>query len=206
MVTDFTRPVTIAVTGTHSTGKSSFLHALAEQLHRDGIEVAIVADLGAEAVAHRLPILDRHTWATTLWFITRGIAAETHAWLNADVVLVDRPVSDALAYYEAALEFRGEQPEPQNMTQLEALVTHHTRNYDLILRTVLDHTIPLDLSKPRGTDLEFRALADRHVAKVLERHGIEHDQLLSNGRTRAVVEARAFIHGRLDGVEPDEQG
>lgn len=79
VTTDFTRPVTIAITGTHSTGKSSFLHTLAEQLHRDRIEVAIVADLGAEAAANGLPILDRHTWATTLWFLSRGMAAETRA-------------------------------------------------------------------------------------------------------------------------------
>lgn len=92
------------------------------------------------------------------------------------------------------------------MAQLEALVTQHIRNYDLILRSVLDPTIALDLSKPRGTDLEFRALADRHVAKVLERHGIDHDQLLFNGRTRARVEVRALIQGLLDGVDRDTEG
>ncbi|WP_196812291.1 AAA family ATPase [Nocardia sp. CNY236] len=206
MTTDFRRPVTLAVTGTHSTGKSSFLQALSEQLRRDRIEVAVVSDLGAEALAHRLPILDRHTWASTLWFISRGMASEAVAWMNADVVLVDRPVPDALAYYEAALEYRCEQPDLGNVAHLEALVIQHVRNYDLILRTILDPTIPLDLSKPRGTDLEFRALADRHVAKVLERHDIEHDPLLSHGHTRALIDARAFIRGRLDGADRDTEG
>ncbi|MGY0497076.1 AAA family ATPase [Nocardia sp. FBN12] len=194
------------MTGTHSTGKSTTLQRLAEQLHRDRIEVAFVQDLGAEAVELGLPILDKHTAASTLWFISRGMSLEAQAWAEADVVLIDRPVSDALGYYEAALEFRGEQPDPTNMHQLEQMVLHHSRHYDLVLRTILDPTIPLDLTKPRGTDLAFRALADRHVAKVHERLGIEHDTLPADGHSRAIVETLAFIKGRLDGVEHDAEG
>lgn len=197
----FARPVTIAVTGTHSTGKSTFLRKLADRLHRDRIEVGIVQDLGAEAVELGLPILNRHTWASTLWFVTRGMSLEAQAWLEADVVLIDRPVSDALGYYEAALESRGDQADPAHMGQLEQLVMRHVRHYDLILRTVLDPTIPLDHSKPRGTDLTFRALADQHVAKVHKRLGIEHDLLPADGHERALLETTAFIRGRLDGIE-----
>ncbi|MGS2809417.1 AAA family ATPase [Nocardia sp. MW-W600-9] len=204
MKAEFVRPVTIAVTGTHSTGKSTFLQELADRLHRDRIAVGVVQDLGAEAVELGLPILANHTWASTLWFITRGMSLEAQAWTEADVVLIDRPVSDALGYYEAALESRSEQPDPANMRQLEQLVTRHVRHYDLILRTVLDPTIPLDYSKPRGTDLEFRALADRHVAKVHERLGIEHDLLPADAHSRALLEATAFIQGRLTGVEYDD--
>ncbi|WP_331757786.1 ATP-binding protein (plasmid) [Nocardia sp. NBC_01377] len=203
MRTDFLRPVTVAVTGTHSTGKSTFLQRLADELHRDRIDVAVVADLGAEAAERGLPILDKHTWVSTLWIITRGISLEAQAWAQADVVLIDRPVSDALGYYEAALESRGQQPDPQNMRQLEDIVARHVPNYDLVLRTVLDPTIPLDLSKPRGTDLAFRSLADRHVAKVTERLGIDHDTLPANGHDRALVEANAFIRGQLDRTNND---
>ncbi len=196
--TDFVRPVTVAVTGTHSTGKSTFLRQVAEQLHRDRVEVAVVADLGAEALEHGLPILQDHTWASTLWIVSRGMSLEVQAWTGADVVLVDRPVADALAYYEAALEFRGEQPDPVSIEQLEQLAARHTRHYDLVLRTVLDPRIPLDLSKPRGADPQFRSLADRHIAKVLERLGIGHELLPSDGHDRALAEVTAFIHGGLD--------
>ncbi|WP_169812197.1 AAA family ATPase [Nocardia xishanensis] len=205
MSTDFLRPVTIAVTGTHSTGKSTFLQRLADRLHRDRIQVAVVADLGAEAMERGLPILANHTWVSTLWIISRGMSLEVQAWMQADVVLVDRPVSDALGYYEAALECRGQQPNPANIYQLEELVVRHARNYDLVLRTVLDPTIPLDLSKPRGTDLGFRALADRHVAKVTERLGIGHEQLPADGHDRALVEVAAFIRGRLDKVDESDR-
>ncbi|MGW4364547.1 AAA family ATPase [Nocardia takedensis] len=197
------RPITVAITGTHSTGKSTFLQHLAARLRRDRVEVAVVADLGLEAVRYGFPILDRHTWMSTLWIIARGMSAEAHAWIRADVVLIDRPVSDALGYYEAALEHRGEQPNVTRMCQLEDMVVGHLINYDLILRTVLDPTIPLDLSKPRGTDLGFRALADRHITKVAERLDIAHDLLLAHEQERAVIETMAFIQGRLDGDDRD---
>ena len=196
----FVRPVTIAVTGTHSTGKSTFLQKLADRLHRDRVEVGIVQDLGVEAVELGLPILDRHTWVSTLWFITRGMSLEAQAWSAVDVVLIDRPVSDALGYYEAALESRGDQADPSHMFQLEHMVVRHVRHYDLILRTVLDPAIPLDRSKPRGTDLTFRALADQHVAKVHERLGIDHVLLSADGHERALLETTAFIRGRLAGI------
>ncbi|MGW4720934.1 AAA family ATPase [Nocardia sp. NPDC004260] len=198
MSTDFVRPVTVAVTGTHSTGKTTFLRRVTGQLHRERVEVAVVADLGAEATEHGLPILQQHTWASTLWIVSRGMSLEAQAWSRADVVLVDRPVSDALGYYEAAVEYRGDQPDHVNIDQLEQLVTRHAGHYDLILRTVLDPRIPLDLSKPRGTDPEFRSLADRHVAKVLERLGIGHDLLPSDGHDRVLAEVMAFVKGGLD--------
>ncbi|WP_435593556.1 hypothetical protein [Nocardia sp. bgisy118] len=121
MSTDFPRPVTIAVTGTHSTDKSTFLQRLADRLHRDRIEVAVVADLGAEAMERGLLILANHTWVSTLWTISRRMPLEVQAWMQADVILIDRPVSDALGYYEAALEYRGQQPNPASIYHLKEL-------------------------------------------------------------------------------------
>ena len=40
------QPITIAVVGTHSTGKSTFLARLAHELRRTGLQVSTVADLG----------------------------------------------------------------------------------------------------------------------------------------------------------------
>lgn len=92
-------PVVIGVVGTHSTGKSTFLARLAHDLRAQGVQVATVADLGEEAQRRGLPMLFNHTWASTLWFITRGISQELEAWPHADVVLVDRAAPDALGYY-----------------------------------------------------------------------------------------------------------
>ncbi|MGH3923755.1 MAG: AAA family ATPase, partial [Pseudonocardiaceae bacterium] len=100
--------VKIAVTGTHSTGKTTFLAALDRALTELGYAVAKVADLAEEAAERGFPILHRHTPHSTLWIMARGIALELEAALWADVVLVDRPVPDALGYYHAALTYRDE--------------------------------------------------------------------------------------------------
>lgn len=72
-----------------------------------GYCVASVADLGENALRMGLPILENHTWASTLWFMTRGISNEVEAWSHADVILVDRPVPDALGYYRAGPHLQG---------------------------------------------------------------------------------------------------
>jgi signal recognition particle GTPase len=92
------RPVTIAAAGAHSTGKSTFLARLAHALRRHDLEVATVADLGEEALRIGLPILHSHTYASTLWIMTRGISQEIATWAHIDVLLIDRPVPDALGY------------------------------------------------------------------------------------------------------------
>ncbi|NQE88074.1 AAA family ATPase [Nocardia terpenica] len=192
------RPVTIAVVGTHSTGKTTFLSRLADDLRRDRIEVAVVEDLGSQAHRIGLPILYHHTWASTLWIMTRGISTELEAWLHADVVLVDRGVPDALGYYEAALAYQQRQPDPRLIQRLEQMAIDHSRHYDQVLRTVLNPEVPIGSDKPRDTDLRFRELADKHVAEVLHRLGIGHDVLPFDGHDRAIVEALALIKGRLE--------
>jgi hypothetical protein len=92
--------------------------------------------------------------------ITAGISEELHAGLTADIVLVDRPAPDALGYYLAALQHRGEQPPPAWLDYLIALVRHHAATYDLLLTTCLDPSIPLGTGKPRDPDPHFRILTD----------------------------------------------
>lgn len=191
------RPVTIAVVGTHSTGKSTFLARLAHELRRDDIEVATVADLGEQAQRIGLPILHNHTWASTLWIITRGISNEVEAWLHADVVLIDRAVPDALGYYLAALAYRHEQPEPAALAFLETVIARHSSNYDLILRTTLDPTIPLGADKPRDNNTDFRVLADHYVGRVLHELRLSHELLPANAGDHLLSRVLTFTAARL---------
>jgi hypothetical protein len=193
------QPVTIAVLGTHSTGKSTFLARLAHELRRQHILVATVADLGEQAQRIGLPILFNHTWASTLWIITRGISNELEAWLHAEVVLVDRAVPDALGYYRAALDYRNEQDDPATLAYLESLVRGHSRHYDLMFRTALDPSIPLGDNKPRDSDDEFRTLADRHVERVLNELDLAHEVLPADGHNEALERAITFVTTRLAG-------
>jgi nicotinamide riboside kinase len=194
------RPVMVGVTGTHSTGKSTFLARLAHELRLRQVEVSTVADLGEEAKRMGMPILFNHTWASTLWFITRGISNELEAWLHADVVLVDRPVPDALGYYHAALEHRGQRARPDELGQLKALVRDHSYRYDLILRTTLDPAIPVGHDKVRDDNAGFRALADEHILLVLNDLNLPHKALPADGHDQALEQAIELVLQRLQDV------
>lgn len=203
MIAEVERPVSVAVMGTHSTGKTTFIARLAHELRRDGIQVATVADLGEKAQRIGLPILYNHTWASTLWIMTRGISSEVEAWLHSDVVLVDRPVPDALGYYRAALAYRKEQADPGALHLLETLARGHSANYDLMFRTTLDTSIPLGNNKARDNDDTFRSLADLHVAKALDGLGLSHELLPVDGHDKALAMAIEFIGKRLSGDSSD---
>lgn len=192
-------PVTVGVTGTHSTGKSTFLARLAHELRRQGIEVATVADLGEKARRIGLPILASHTYASTLWIITRGISSEVEAWVHADVVLVDRAVPDALGYYRAALAYRHEDPDATVMAELQSLVGAHSRHYDLILRTTLDPGLPVGENKARDSNCDFRVLADEYISRVLQEMGLPHELLPAAGHDEALARVLAFTMARLSG-------
>jgi hypothetical protein len=187
------KPLMIGVLGTHSTGKSTFLARLAHDLRRRHIQVATVADLGEQAQRIGLPILHNHTWASTLWFATRGISYELEAWLHGDVVLVDRPVPDALGYYLAALEYRGERPDPSTLAYLESLVRGHSVHYNLLFRTTLDPSIPLGANKERDEDSEFRSLADHFVGRVLDELDLAHELLPADEHDQALFQAIDFV-------------
>lgn len=187
------KPLMIGVLGTHSTGKSTFLARLAHDLRRQHIQVATVADLGEQAQRIGLPILHNHTWASTLWFATRGISYELEAWLHGDVVLVDRPVPDALGYYRAALEYRGERPDPSTLAYLESLVRGHSVHYDLLFRTTLDPSISLGANKERDEDSKFRSLADHFVGRVLDELDLAHELLPADEHDQALFQAIDFV-------------
>lgn len=192
------RPVMIGVTGAHSTGKSSFLARLAHELRLRRIEVSTVADLGEQAQRMGMPILFNHTWASTLWIITRGISNELEAWLHADVVLVDRPVPDALGYYHAALDHRGEVGQTNELDFLRALVRGHSHRYDLMFRTRLDPSIPMGDRKTRDLNTRFRVLADRHIARVLTELDLPHRQLVADRHDQALSHAVELVTGRMN--------
>ena len=180
------RPLTIAVTGAHSTGKSTFLARLARQLRQHDLEVATVADLGEQAQQIGLPILHSHTYTSTLWIMTRGISNEIATWPHADVLLVDRPVPDALGYYLAALAYRDEHPDAVLLAHLRTLAAQHSMHYDLIFRTELDHTVPLGTNKARDDNTRYRRLADHHIAAVLHDLRIGHELLALDGHDTAI--------------------
>ncbi|MEU0095687.1 AAA family ATPase [Kribbella sp. NPDC006257] len=188
-----TTPVHIAVTGTHSTGKTVLMRRAEMELRAIGLRVARVHGLGKRAAAIGLPKMQRHTAASTEWIIATGIAEELAHIADSDVILSDSAPINALAYYTAALEFRGEVSEPTTIQRLEQLVASQSPRYELLLAT------ELDLAEPAPTthdhDLRYRHLVDRHVHDWLFRTNWPHQLVANSDDSRD--EAIALIKRRV---------
>ena len=158
--------VKIAIAGTHSTGKSTLFENVARKFRDQGRKVTRVGDLAIEARAHGFPILREHTFASTLWIMTRGINLELEACITSDIVLVDRPVPDALGYLVAALKFRHQHLTPFETEYLEILSKRHALTYQCIFKTTIDQARPIDDKKVRDMDTIFRSQVDIELESI----------------------------------------
>ena len=106
-------PIRVAVTGTHSTGKTTLLQRMEMELRGHGVNVARTGgNMATKAAALGFPKLHRQTADTTTWIIAAGVCSELETALTADVVLVDR----------AALD-----PSPTGSPPVNCAVTRRTR-------------------------------------------------------------------------------
>lgn len=170
-------PLKLAIAGTHSTGKSTFLQSLSEVLQASGVRTSIVADLGTDARDLGFPILREQSFETTSWIIARGICLELEAGQRVDVVLVDRPVVDPVGYFLAAAQWRDEAVPTTQWNYLSALLRAHTPTYDVIFKTVVNPELPIDTSQPRDTNPEFRFLVANAIDSVFARLSIPFREL-----------------------------
>lgn len=184
MVTS-TQPIRIGVLGTHSTGKTTLLKRIEMELRAEGITVARTGRLGKRAAAAGLPKMQHHTAQSTEWIIAQGIADEiAAAALGAEVVLLDRAAHDALAYFHAALEYRGQAPPPRTERErLLTLASTQLPKYDLLLATVLNESVPVDTS--HDYDPRYRRLVDQHMHRLLDSDDIPHLRVHSDPDSQA---------------------
>lgn len=170
-----TRVTKIAVAGTHSTGKTTFLKGLEERLISAGHAVSYVHGSAAEAQDLGFPILKNHTFESTAWLIGQAIRLETAATLTAEVVLIDRPVPDAFGYLIAALRMTHRSIDQARLGRLEAICRAWSQEYDLVFATRLDESIPI--GPDRDHDAAFRAVADKAIGEILARLAPDHHVL-----------------------------
>lgn len=187
--------IVIGVAGTHSTGKSTFCRELKAGLELRDIRVETVPSFGALAAQQGIPLLTQHTYDSTMWFIDRTLEAEHAARTNAEVVLVDRPVIDAVAYWSAAVVYRGMSITPHELEAIGNLMMNHVPNYTTVLATKLDHTIAL--GPGRDTDSRFRTAVDTHLHDILGRHAITHQVLSPTAREGILAHVTADVFQRL---------
>jgi len=130
-----------------------------------GLKVARIGDIPRAAAALGFPILREHTFESTLWIIAECMRQEAAASLGSDVVLVDRPVIDALAYLRAALGLTGRRISARRLEALATIVTAHAPEYDVLIETKLDDNFPLGPGRDRDPD--FRLSAAFHIQELV---------------------------------------
>jgi predicted ATPase len=186
-------PIKIGITGTHSTGKSSFLEAVRQKLEPD-LKVHRIGDFAVRAKAIGFPILRQHNYESTLWIISECMRLEVEASLASDVVLVDRPVLDALGYLNAALRLSGREIGDKRAAELAAIVKAHTPDYDLLVRTSLDETI--QIGEGRDQDVEFRQAAASSIEALVSEIAPEAEVLTSSNLDEIVQRVVALVSSR----------
>lgn len=190
--------VKVGVAGTHSTGKSSLLDALHETFAGEGVRVQRVSGLALQAQAAGFPILHMQTEETALWIMAEGLKQEAQASLEADLILVDRPLFDALGYLEAALEVTGRERASVRHSVLEALALGFAPDYDVLVVTELDTSVPL--GEGRDTDASFREAAGRRIAAIAERFAVAPLKMNPANAIEIEEQLTGFIRDRLNSV------
>lgn len=159
------RPFKIGVAGSHSTGKTTFVSKITSLIEGARLRVGRVNDLATRAREQGFPILRNHTYESTLWIMAECMRQEAELSLSADVILVDRPVLDALGYLRAALSVSGRSINLHRLDALERIAEAYSSDYDVMVVTSLDPTIPV--GPGRDDDEVFRRAAAEAVNDVI---------------------------------------
>ncbi|GAA1232206.1 hypothetical protein GCM10009665_23050 [Kitasatospora nipponensis] len=163
------------------------------ELRATGTTVARTGGCAKRAAELGFPKMTRHTTQSTAWIINATSAATLEAELASDVVIVDRTPYDALAYYLAALQHRGERPDPEELSRLTGLAQLACAPAPAVfLATVLDPQLPLAAhpgKDPDWTDPAFRRGVDEQLHQLLNAHHVPHLQVPADAHAATVESA-----------------
>lgn len=165
------RKVKVGIAGTHSTGKSTFLEQLNSVLSAEGVAIGRVGDLAKAARDRGFPILTDHNFESTLWIMAEGMRQEAEAALSSEVILVDRPVFDALGYLHAAVEISGRSLPDRQLDELRSIAVAHAGDYDVLVMTKLDPAI--SLGEGRDKNHEFRVAAGEKIRAIAQEAALQ---------------------------------
>ncbi|MCR6727133.1 ATP-binding protein [Agrobacterium fabrum] len=179
------KKIKVGIAGTHSTGKSTFLERLNSRLTENGLRTGQVGDLAKAARDRGFPILTEHNFESTLWIMAEGMRQEAEAALISDVILIDRPVFDALGYLYAALEISGRSLPDRKLKELRLIAGAHAEDYDLLILTELDPAIRL--GEGRDGNQDFRVAAAEHIRRIAEDETLA-PVILTSRNTDSVLE------------------
>jgi hypothetical protein len=192
-------PIKIGITGTHSTGKTSFFDAIQQDLERLKLRTHRLGNFARNAQSIGFPILTDHTYESTLWIMAQCMRLEAEASLSSDVILIDRPVIDALGYLRAALRLSGRTISERRLDELTTIVKAHAPDYDLLIRTSLDTSI--ELGPGRDQDAQFRDAAASSIENLISEIAPGALILTPSNRNETAQRVVQFVESRLAASE-----
>lgn len=190
----------IAITGTHSSGKTTFLQSLEQELNGMGLRIHRIGDFARRAQGLGFPILTRHTYESTLWIMAECLRCEAEASLHNDIILIDRPVIDALGYLHAALQVSARTIDSRRSGELMTIVKAHTPDYDVLIRTALDTDIAV--GEGRDSDEAFRVEAASSIERLVNQIEPKALVLTSGNRDKIVERVLESVRSRLLTLRP----
>lgn len=167
----------IGITGAHHTGKTLLARRIEMELRGSGYTVTRVNGLARRAATLGFPKMTRHTAASTEWIITAGAAAKLEAEASADVVICEHSPADALAYWLAALDHRGDQAELDTLRHLTLLAGALTARNTVLLATTVVAALPLGEHPGKDPDYaneRYRQAVDERLHGLLAEQGLDH--------------------------------
>ncbi len=174
--------IKIAISGAHSTGKTTFINGVSKLLNNKNIDLKIVGDL---AINCPLPILKQHTIESTLWIASEGIIKEIESEHKARVILVDRPILDCWAYFNVVCKgkYEGTDPKLKTLTQM---IKNWLPTYDLIYQTVINEDIPIEDNKGRDLNPKYRSQIGNELIEASKLFGIKPKELRYQNREQEI--------------------
>lgn len=172
----------IAIIGTHSTGKTTILNALAHELTRNGKTVIILPEY---ARLCPFPINEQTTLTAQMW-IQHQQKEQEKKYDKPDVILLcDRASIDNLAYLERVAG-------DQDISRIKRAAIAHAKTYTHIFKT---HKLPLEAEADgvRSTDKEFRDEMDDRITTLLQTHHIPHTLLPNTADTAQHVNIMSIM-------------
>ncbi len=151
----------VIVTGAFSTGKTTLVAALEENLERAGVAVTHLIDLARECP---LPLNEMQNDEASLWLLTTQISREIEASQRTeDVLLCDRGVPDIFAHL---LDHSGS----HGADWLETIVPFVNKwitTYDVVLFSRVDEMIAIVPDGLRSEDAAYRTRLDKRAIEAL---------------------------------------
>lgn len=155
----------IAITGTRSTGKTTFLGKLEEAIfERFGYKSGRTTGFERSG-EFCFPYHRDLTLEKAVWIIAGGMRQELELSRREAIVLVERPALETLGYLRAAYRLRGDLIHGPQMKFLEELTKASIELCYLMIVTELDPCIRWEGS---ADDKELRRAASEEIEKLLE--------------------------------------